>query len=201
MKIANYFPKKTKIVCTIGPASQSQSVLEEMITNGMNIARINFAHGEFEGHRQTIANVRAAAKAVGQRVAIFGDLPGPKIRIGKLVQEPIQLVRGQSFVLQTAELVGNHQRVSMNFQPLPQVVKPGDQIFLNDGYLQLDVEKIVDQEVHCQVIVGGELRSFKGINLPDIHLGISAFTSEDADFLAFAARVRWCESIFRRECG
>ncbi len=187
MKIANFFPQKTKIVCTIGPASQSQAVLEEMITNGMNIARINFAHGDFEGHRNTIANVRAAAQAVGRRVAIFGDLPGPKIRIGKLAQEPIELTRGQSFILQTEEMVGDHQRVSMNFQPLPQVVKPEDQIFLNDGYLQLEVKQIVGQEVHCQVIVGGELRSYKGINLPDIHLGISAFTPEDAAYLAFAA--------------
>jgi len=158
-----------------------------MITNGMNIARINFAHGDFEGHRQTIANVRAAAKVVRRRVAIFGDLPGPKIRIGKLAQEPIQIKRGQPFILQTETMVGDQQRVSMNFEPLPQVVKPGDQIFLNDGYLQLEVEQVVRQEVHCHVVVGGELRSFKGINLPDINLGISAFTSEDAEYLAFAA--------------
>ena len=188
MKIAKFFSKKTKIVCTIGPASQEQTVLEKMITNGMNIARINFAHGDFDGHRKTIANVRAAAKAVGKRVAIFGDLPGPKIRIGKLEQEPIKLRRGQHFTLQTKKIVGNERGVSTNFEPLPHVVHSGDQIFLNDGYLQLEVEEVVDKEiVHCHVVVGGELRSFKGINLPDIKLGISAFTKEDAEFLAFAA--------------
>lgn len=95
MKIAKFFPKKTKIVCTIGPASQNQATLEKMITNGMNIARINFAHGDFDAHRQTIANVRTAAKVVGKRVAIFGDLPGPKIRIGKLDQESIELRRNR----------------------------------------------------------------------------------------------------------
>jgi hypothetical protein len=97
-----------------------------MIRNGMNIARINFAHGDFEGHRKTIANVRATAKAVRRRVAIFGDLPGPKMRIGKLVEEPIELERGHSFVLQTEEITGNQQRVSMDFAGLPKVVKPGD---------------------------------------------------------------------------
>ncbi|MCZ7671368.1 MAG: pyruvate kinase [Chloroflexi bacterium] len=82
--------KKTKIICTVGPASQSQAVLEEMIASGMNIARINFAHGDWDAHRETIANIRAAAAALGQRVTLFGDLPGPKMRIGKLAEEPIE---------------------------------------------------------------------------------------------------------------
>lgn len=180
-------PKKTKIICTIGPASQSQEVLERMISAGMNIARINFAHGDFDDHRRTIANVRAAATAMGQRVAIFGDLPGPKMRIGKLAEEPIQLERDQSFIIQTAEVVGNKERVSLNFEALPHVVRPGDQIFVNDGYIQLKVKKVVGQEVHCQIQVGGELRSHKGVNLPGIDLGISAFTERDRECLAFAA--------------
>jgi pyruvate kinase len=153
----------------------------------MDIARINFAHGDYDGHRQVIANVRAAAQAAGQRVSIFGDLPGPKMRIGKLAEEPIFLEKGQSFVLQTEPILGNQQRVSMSFQGLPQVVKPGDQIFLNDGYLQLVVEQVEAQAVYCRVEVGGELRSNKGVNLPDIELGISAFTEQDAHYLKFAA--------------
>ena len=180
-------PKKTKIVCTIGPASWDQNVLEQMIRRGMNIARINFAHGDFEGHRQTIANVRAAAKAVGRRVAIFGDLPGPKMRIGKLGEEPIDLKRGQTFVLQTKEITGHRQRVSMDFAGLPKVVKPGDSIYMNDGYIQLQVERVEGQAVHCLVQVGGELRSHKGVNFPGIDLGISAFTEHDQALLAFAA--------------
>jgi pyruvate kinase len=187
MKISKYLPKKTKIVCTIGPASQSQAVLEQMIISGMNIARINFAHGDFDSHRQTIANVRAAAKASGRRVSIFGDLPGPKMRIGKLATESIELEKGQTFILQTEPILGNKERVSMNFPALPQVVQPGDQIFLNDGYLQLEVERVESQKVHCRVEVGGELRAHKGVNLPDIELGISAFTEQDARFLQFAA--------------
>jgi pyruvate kinase len=187
MKISKFLPKRTKIVCTIGPASQSQPILEEMIRNGMNIARINFAHGDYAGHRQTISNVRAAARAVGQRVSIFGDLPGPKMRIGKLTQEPITLNRGQAFTLHSEKMVGNDQGVSMNFQDLPKVVKPGDSIFINDGFLQLEVERLEKNAVHCRVLVGGELRSNKGVNLPDIHLGISAFTELDRQHLRFAA--------------
>lgn len=183
------FPdKKTKIVCTIGPASQGQEVLEQMIRNGMNIARVNFAHGSFEDHQETIANVRAAAKATGQRVAIFGDLPGPKMRIGELAEEPIELERGQSFVLQTGEIAGNQQRVSMDFAGLPKVVKPGDIIYMNDGYIQLKVSRIEEQAVYCEVQVGGELRSHKGVNFPGIDLGISAFTQKDRELLAFAAQ-------------
>lgn len=187
MKICNLLPKKTKIVCTIGPASQPQAVLEKMLVSGMNIARINFAHGDFDGHRQTIANVRAAAAAVGCRVSIFGDLPGPKMRIGQLAEEPIYLDKDQSFVLQTEPIVGNQERVSLSFKDLPQVVKPGDRISLNDGYLQLEVTKVEETAVHTQVLVGGELRSHKGVNLPDIDLGISAFTERDAEFLKFAS--------------
>ncbi len=180
--------KKTKIVCTIGPASQSQEMLERMIVNGMNVARLNFAHGDFESHSRTIKNIRAASASVGQRVAIMGDLPGPKMRVGPLDQESVELERGQKFILQTEEIVGNSQRVSVSFPNLPQVVHPGDRIFLNDGFLQLKVKKIKGQEVHCEIRVGGELRAHKGVNFPGIQLGISAFTDHDRKFLDFAAQ-------------
>ncbi len=187
MKKTKLPPKKTKIVCTIGPASQSQEMLEQMILNGMNIARINFAHGNFEAHRQSIATIRTAAKASKRLVSIFGDLPGPKMRIGKLEEEPIFLERDQPFILQTQTITGNRYRVSMDFEGLPKAVKPGDNIFMNDGYIQLRVERVKGQEVHCTVKVGGELRSHKGVNFPGIDLGLSAFTPQDRKFLAFAA--------------
>ncbi len=183
----NLFTKKTKIVCTIGPASQEPAMLEQLIRNGMNVARINFAHGDFAAHKQVIANIRQAEAAVGRRVAIMGDLPGPKMRIGELKSEPIDLVRDQSFILQTDEIVGDSSRVSLDFQKLSQVVKPGDEIYLNDGYIQLSVNEVVGNEVRCTVMAGGELRSHKGVNFPGIDLGISAFTDEDREFLAFSA--------------
>jgi len=179
--------KKTKIVCTVGPASKSSGVLVDMIRQGMDVARINFAHGTLEGHRETIANVRAAAKRVGQRVSLLGDLPGPKMRIGELAEEPIELENGQSFVIQTEETIGNRERVSLAFDGLPQAVEAGDRIYMNDGYIQLRVEEVQTKEIQCRVEVGGELRSNKGVNFPDVDLGIHAFTEQDRELLAFAA--------------
>ncbi len=181
--------KKTKIVATIGPASASQPVLARMMLAGMNIARINFAHGDPASHRQTVANVRAAARQTGKRVAIFGDLPGPKIRIGKLAREPIELTRGQRFVLQLAPILGDERRVSVAFPELPHVVKTGDSIYLNDGYIMLRVVSARAGEVITEVVAGGELRSHKGLNLPDIDLGVSAFTQRDGELLALAAEL------------
>jgi pyruvate kinase len=179
--------KKTKIVCTIGPASQSQAVLEQLIVSGMDIARVNFSHGDLDSHRQVIANVRAAAAATGHRVAIMGDLPGPKMRIGLLEEEPIQLERDRLIILQPGSFTGNAARVAMSFAELPRVVRPGNMIYVNDGFIQLEVVRVQGDEVHCRVRAGGELRSRKGVNFPGIDLGISAFTDQDREFLAFAA--------------
>jgi pyruvate kinase len=177
---------KTKIVATIGPASDSQSMLECLIRAGLNIARLNFSHGNFNEQGARIASIRAAERATGRRVAILADLPGPKMRIGKIDPEPIQLRPGDHFTLTTEEIVGNQQRVSVTFAQLPQVVKPGDRLFLNDGLVQLFVQRVTGPDVECQVAVGGELRSRKGLNLPGIRLGIGAFTEHDRACLEFA---------------
>jgi pyruvate kinase len=177
---------KTKIVATIGPASDSIEMLESLMRAGMNIARLNFSHGDFSDHAQRIARIRAAQKATGLRVAIMADLPGPKMRLGKIAMEPIQLVYGDRFTLTNEDIIGDRQRVSMSFERLPQVVKKGDRLFLNDGLVQLIVEEITDTDVHCTVAVGGELSSRKGLNLPGINLGISAFTEHDRACLEFA---------------
>ncbi len=158
-----------------------------MIANGMNVARLNFSHGDFESHQWLINNIRAAASGVGARVAIMGDLPGPKMRIGSLVQDSVELKRGQTFILQTDEIEGDDHRVSMSFAGLPKTVKPGDKIFLSDGFIQLEVKRVEGQEVHCEVQVGGELRPRKGVNLPGIDLGISAFTDRDRECMRFAS--------------
>jgi pyruvate kinase len=179
-------PNKTKIVATIGPASSSTPVLEQMIRAGMSIARLNFSHGEFGAHRQTIENIRAAAKAADRPVAIMADLPGPKMRIGRLGAEPILLKAGDRFTLTTEDIVGDPQRVSVSFALLPKVVKQGNTLSLNDGYIQLEVAEVRGPEVLCVVRVGGELRSRKGLNLPGIDLGISAFTPRDRECLNFA---------------
>jgi len=177
---------KTKLVCTIGPASQSQEVMEQMILAGMNVARLNFSHGEFSGHQAIIRSLRAAERSTGRRVAIMADLPGPKIRIGEIKSEPIQLQAGSAFKLTTGDIIGDETGVSTTFQRLPRAVKCGDAIFLNDGFIQLQVSSITRDEVHCRVVVGGELRSRKGLNVPDIDLGISAFTEHDCNCLKFS---------------
>jgi len=177
---------KTKIVCTIGPASEKQEVIEQMIRAGMNIARINFSHGDFASHKKVITNIRGAARAVGRRVTIMADLPGPKMRIGQFAKEPIMLKPGDSFSLTTKESVGDSARVSVTFSRLPHAVKPGDRLFLNDGLIELEVVGVGGSDVQCRVLVGGELRSRQGLNLPGIDLGISAFTDQDYGCLKFA---------------
>jgi pyruvate kinase len=179
-------PNKSKIVCTIGPASDSPAALQAMIQAGMNVARLNFSHGDFQSHGETIKKIRIASEAVGKRVAIMADLPGPKMRIGELGEEPVQLKAGDHFTLTTEDIVGDAARVSVSFSRLPKAVKPGDRLFLNDGYIQIEVMEVRGADVCCKVIVGGQLRSRKGLNLPGIDLGISAFTGHDHECLKFA---------------
>jgi len=181
------FPaNKTKLVCTIGPASDSPQILEAMILAGMNVARLNFSHGDYASHQETIKKIRSASDAVGRRVAIMADLPGPKMRVGEFGEEPVELQSEDKFTLTTEDIVGDSTRVSVSFARLPQAVKPGDRLFLNDGYIQIEIERVEGNDVHCKVLVGGELRSRKGLNLPGIDLGISAFTDQDRQWLKFA---------------
>jgi pyruvate kinase len=177
---------KTKIVCTIGPASESSDVMEEMIQAGMNIARLNFSHGDFTSHGKTIKNLRAASRSTGERLAIMADLPGPKMRIGQFSRDPIELKIDDPFTLTTDNIAGDPSRVSVSFSRLPQAVKPGDRLYLNDGLIQLEAVKVGGTDVRCRVLVGGELRSKKGLNLPGIDLGIRAFTEQDHRWLTFA---------------
>jgi pyruvate kinase len=161
-------------------------MIERLIRSGLDIARLNFSHGAFEKHGEIIDRIRQAARNVGRNVAIMADLPGPKMRIGKVDPEPICLKEGEDFSLTTSEVLGNSRQVSISFEPLPRVVKPDDRIFLNDGLVQLRVLRADQSHVYCKVVVGGELRSRKGLNLPGIKLGISAFTEHDRACLEFA---------------
>jgi pyruvate kinase len=177
---------KTKIVCTIGPASESLEVMCRLIEAGMNIARLNFSHGDFSAHKRVIDNLRTASTKTGRRLTIMADLSGPKMRIGKLALEPVELKQDDAFTLTTDDIIGDNTRVSVSFAGLPKAVKAGDTLYLNDGYIQLEVTKVHGNDVTCTVKVGGELRSRKGLNLPGIDLGISAFTVRDRECLKFA---------------
>jgi len=177
---------KTKIVATIGPASQAPATMEQLMRAGMNVARLNFSHGDFTRHARVIDDLRAAARATGHTIAIMADLPGPKMRIGMLATEPVTLRTGDAFTLTTDDVVGDATRVAVTYARLPQVVRPGDTLFLNDGLVRLAVTSVEGTDVRCRVTAGGELSSRKGLNLPGIDLGMSAFTERDREILAFA---------------
>ena len=184
--INNIPTHKTKLVCTIGPASDSPEMLEKMIDAGMNVARLNFSHGDFASHGEVIQRIRAASRKTGKRVAILADLPGPKMRIGDLADEFIILEKEARFTLTAEEIIGTVERVSMTMKTLPAVVKHGDTLFLNDGLIELRVEQVEGDDIHCTVIVGGKLRPRKGLNIPGIDLGVSAFTPRDRECMQFA---------------
>ncbi len=177
---------KTKIVATIGPASQAPDAMDAMLRAGMSVARLNFSHGDFASHRRVIDNLRAAAGAAGRRLAILADLPGPKMRIGSFAGDRIEVRTGERFTLTTDDVAGDRHRVSVSFDRLPLTVRPGNTLFLDDGSIQLEVAEVCGANVACVVRVGGELRSRKGLNLPGIDLGIGAFTDRDRACLAFA---------------
>jgi pyruvate kinase len=180
---------KTKIVCTLGPATNSREILERMLMAGMDVARLNFSHGDFDSHRRMVEALRTASQTTGKRVAIMADLPGPKIRIGHLAEEPITVGSTSVLILTTEKIIGDSNRIPVNFPDLPKVVKKGDTLFLNDGFIQLEALQIEDNNIRCRVVVGGELRSGKGLNFPGIQLGISAFTENDRRCLEFALKL------------
>ncbi len=190
MNLLNLPSCRTGIVATIGPASDKVETLVAMISAGMNIARLNFSHGDPAGHSATIANIRKAAKQARRRVAIMADLPGPKMRLGPIADGIVTLRSGQRFTLTTRKVIGNQDCAAMSYNQLPSVVRPGNILFLNDGFIQLQVEVVDETDVHCRVLVGGEISSHKGLNLPGIDLGASAFTDQDQHWLAFACQNR-----------
>ena len=177
---------KTKITATIGPASASPAVMEAMVRAGMDVARLNFSHGSLDDHGRNIENLRGAARACGRDVAILADLSGPKIRLGTIAGEPLELEQGQPFTLTTEEVTGGPTRAFVSLPQLPRVVKPGTHIFVNDGIVDLEVESVAGNDVRTRVAVGGEIRSRKGVNIPGLDLGVPAFTDHDRACLEFA---------------
>ena len=182
----NFPDHKTKIVCTIGPACEPVETLEAMIRAGMNVARLNFSHGDVAVHQRAVENIRKASLNTQRRVAIMADLPGPKIRIGKVANEPLMLNPGDALVLTSEDIVGDGQRVSVSLPQLTQVLNVGDKLFINDGLIHMQVIEVDGQDAKCQVLVGGELRSRKGLNFPGIDLGVNAFTEYDRQCLKAA---------------
>ena len=171
--------RKTKIVCTIGPASESPKILEALIQEGMNVARLNFSHGTHEEHRRKIDTVREISDRLRQPVAILQDLGGSKIRIGVMKEGGVALKRGKEFYLTSQVLIGDETRATTTYPALPGEVKAGDRIFLADGTIELQVLESDGKNIRCRVIVGGILTSHKGMNFPTRAPLASAFTEKD----------------------
>lgn len=177
--------RKTKIVCTIGPATASDKMIEGLIRSGMNVARLNFSHGDYPSHRRVIRKIRQLERKLDKPIAILQDLPGPKIRIGAVAGDRVRLQNRRPFVLTRRKLLGSELVVSVNFAGLTQAVKKGDPILLGDGEIELEAEQVGEHEVKCKIVVGGILGSHKGIHFPKSTLNIHALTPEDKKHLAF----------------
>jgi pyruvate kinase len=178
--------RRTKIVATLGPASDSAEVIRRLIEAGLDVARVNFSHGTYEQHAARIARVRAQAEAVGKPVAILQDLRGPKIRTGQLVEgRPVILEEGATFTITTTPIAGTAERVSTDYQALPNDVQPGDRVLLSDGLIQLRVIDVRGTDVVTEVVYGGALAERQGINLPNATVSAPAITEKDRADLAF----------------
>jgi pyruvate kinase len=180
--------KKTKIVCTIGPATESVEKLTDLVGAGMNVMRLNFSHGDFAEHQNRVNNLKKVVEQTGKRVAVMQDLSGPKIRIGEFEGGMITLKEGQTFTLTTENIVGNDKIVYINYPLLPKEVKVGGYILLHDGRRKLQITAIKGKEVVTKVVVGGEIKSRRGVNLPGAYLSISSLTEKDRKDLEFGIK-------------
>lgn len=177
--------RKTKIVCTLGPASNSPDVIERLMLAGMNVARLNFSHGTHQDHARAIEAIREVSEKLKEPVAILQDLQGPRIRTGSLKEGSTLLKKGQRFVLTTRRLLGDEKIVSTTHDGLARDVKPGDRILLDDGMIQLEVKETDGVDVVCEVIDGGSLGDHKGINLPGVEISVPALTEKDKEDIGF----------------
>jgi pyruvate kinase len=179
---------KTKIVCTIGPASRSPKVSEELLKNGMNVARLNFSFGTSIEHRKDIRQIKKIAAELEKTITILIDLPGSKIRIGTLASEPTILKKNTLITLTSQDIRGTDTLIPVRYNQLTKSVSKGQTIYFNDGFIQLKVQAVVHDEVRCKVIIGGVLYSSKGVNLPGASLFLDAVTQKDLEFIDFGLK-------------
>jgi len=177
--------RKTKIVCTIGPSSESPEMLNKLIAAGMNVARLNFAHGEPDEHAQRIRSIREAAAAQNAYVAVLIDTKGPEIRIGKLEEAYVELVPGETVILTTEEILGTKDRIHVTYKQLPQDVRPGSIILVDDGLVRLEVEHAEGTEITCRIRNGGRLKPRKGVNVPGVKTSLPGVTEKDIRHIKF----------------
>lgn len=177
--------KKTNIVCTIGPATESTEMLEKLLKAGMNIARLNFSHGDFAEHQRKFDNLKQAIKNTGIPCLVMQDLSGPKFRLGDFYQERVELVAGEYITLTTEKIVGDEKRVSVNYPTLHEEISVGNIIMVDDGKKRFEVVEINGTEIKCKILIGGNTKGRRSLNLPGAPLKITALTDKDKTDIAF----------------
>lgn len=177
--------RRTKLVCTLGPACEAEETLREMIKSGMNVARFNFSHGDFEEHGGRLEKIKRIREEEGINVATLLDTKGPEIRTGKFKEKPTMLIKGSEVVIRHEDIVGDATEFSCTYKTLHEDVKPGDTIMIDDGLIELDVTEIVGKDVHATVRNEGPVSTYKGMNLPNIKTNLPALTDKDKEDLKF----------------
>lgn len=180
--------KKTKIVCTIGPATQSQEKLEQLLKAGMTVARLNFSHGDFAEHQLKVDNLKKAMKKTGIAAAVMQDLSGPKFRLGDFYQERVELKAGDFITLTTEKITGDEKRVSVNYPTLHEEIEVGNIIMVDDGKKKFEVVDIKGTEIKCKILVGGNTKGRRSLNLPGAKLKIGALTDKDKKDIEFGLK-------------
>ena len=177
--------KKTKIICTMGPNTYDKECLKQLALAGMNIARLNFSHGDYEEHSNNIQRVKAVREELQMPIAILLDTKGPEIRVAKIKNDKAELKEGQTVTITTEDVEGNENLIPITYKELPKDVKKDDYILIDDGLLELKVESCTDTEIKCTVISGGTLGSKKGINVPKVKVNLPAITEKDKEDIVF----------------
>jgi len=177
--------RRTKIVCTIGPASSRREMLDRMVAAGMDVVRLNFSHGTHEEHAEVIRTIRDAESSWGHPVTIVQDLQGPKVRLGRFVGGQALLLNGETFTLSAKSIMGTDTRATLSHPEFLPVLKPGDQVWMDDGMIQLVVQSAEPEEAVCRVTAGGVVSDHKGISLPRIPVPVASLTEKDREDLRF----------------
>ena len=194
------FKKRSKIVATIGPASRNKATLTELVKAGANVFRMNFSHGTHDDHRKVIDLVQQVNEELGTHVCLLQDLQGPKIRVSKVENDGVEIESGNKLIITTEELLGTSQRVSTVYKGITDDVKAGDSILIDDGNIEVQVEKVTGNDVHTRIVHGGLLKSRKGINLPDSKVSAPSLTEKDIEDLEFGMQfdLEWVALSFVR---
>ena len=181
--------KKTKIVCTIGPASEREEILRQLFLNGMNVARLNFSHGNHEEHKKRIDIIKKLREELGLPIGIMLDTKGPEIRLGNFSQESIELGDGDSFVLTTRDIVGDESIANVSYKGIVKDINTGNRILIDDGLVELKVVEILnDTDIKCTVLNGGTLKDHKGVNIPNVAINLPAVTKKDIEDIKFGIK-------------